>query len=341
MRPARSSVFVVPRTYAELRRCVEQVIVAGRRKVDLAWLLTYHETGRLIVEHLLLKQERADYGAKVFTQLAADTTWSRRLFYQCAQFYRCFPIVQISAQLEWSHYQLLCQVADPKQRTALLAQAVKQDWNVAALETRVRTLNAAIDIAAADTGAGDSKSAVKILKPRRGTLDRYRVVARDDGPAIDVGFKLYRPLSGAEARGLKTGAIVGFAGEKIAPAKDAVAADLFTYRVKIRRAIDGDTLAVTIALPHYAMDEKLRLRGLDCPEMDTPEGRAAKRFTESLLVDATEVIIATSKVDKYDRYLADVHVLRPSGEEIFLNNALLENGHAVLLGHEEMTDWTP
>ena len=60
-----------------------------------------------------------------------------------------------------------------------------------------------------------------------------------------------------------------------------------------------------------------------------------------MLVDATEVTIATSKVDKYDRYLADVHARRPSGETIFLNNALLENGHAVPMGAEAMTEWTP
>ena len=60
-----------------------------------------------------------------------------------------------------------------------------------------------------------------------------------------------------------------------------------------------------------------------------------------MLVDAAEVTIATSKVDKYDRYLADVHIRRPSGEEIFFPNALFENGHAVPMGAEEMTDWTP
>lgn len=68
-----------------------------------------------------------------------------------------------------------------------------------------------------------------------------------------------------------------------------------------------------------------------------------------LLVDAAEVTIATSKVDKYDRYLADVHIRRTKDEgqetsdlpEVFLNNALLENGHAVPMGAEEMTDRTP
>ena len=117
------------------------------------------------------------------------------------------------------------------------------------------------------------------------------------------------------------------------------------------RVIDGDTLTLDIELPRSEMVEKMRLRGIDCPEMDTTEGRAAKRFVEGLMSDAGQITVVTSKVDKYDRYLADVYlklksVTLPSPAstaegEIFLNNVLLENGHAVPMkdGHEE--DWNP
>ncbi len=85
---------------------------------------------------------------------------------------------------------------------------------------------------------------------------------------------------------------------------------------------------------------KLRLRGLDGPEIATAAGRAAKRFVDGLVHAGDEVVLSTIKPDKYDRYLADVF-LRPAASEkleaenlepkteIFLNNALLENGHAV------------
>jgi hypothetical protein len=42
-----------------------------------------------------------------------------------------------------------------------------------------------------------------------------------------------------------------------------------------------------------------------------------------------------------NRCFADVHIRRADGEEVFLNNAILENGHAVPMGAEEMADWTP
>lgn len=331
----------VPRTYADLRRSVEEVIGRGRQSIEVAWVRTYHETGRLISEHLLLNQVRADYGAKVIARLSDETRVSRRTLHECVQFYRCFPIVRPGAQLAWNQYRLLCQVADPKVRSELMTQIEKRDWNKADLEARVRAINAGIEATSEGTNGVAKKSTLRILKPRQGTPGLYRVVRRDGGLAGDVGFKLYLPLSSAEARGVAAGAIVRWGEDGFSAAKEASSAELFTYQATVRRVLDGDTLLMTIALPHYGMDEKLRLRGLDCPEMDTAEGRAAKRFVDVLLADAESVTITTSKVDKYDRYLADVHVRRSSGEEVFLNNALLENGHAVPMGAEEMTDWVP
>ena len=109
----------VPKSYADLKRAVLAVALKGRRNADRAWLLTYHEIGRLISEHLLLNQDRADYGTQVIPRLAGDTGISVRSLYECRQFYRYFPILRTSAELGWSHYVLLCQVADATQREAL------------------------------------------------------------------------------------------------------------------------------------------------------------------------------------------------------------------------------
>ena len=43
-----------PKTYAELRRGVEQTLLAGQRQIEAAKVRTYWETGRLIRGHLLL-----------------------------------------------------------------------------------------------------------------------------------------------------------------------------------------------------------------------------------------------------------------------------------------------
>ena len=106
--------------------------------------------------------------------------------------------------------------------------------------------------------------------------------------------------------------------------------------------VDGDTLVVALEVsPGIFIEQKLRLRGLDCPEMSTPEGKVAKRFVDAAFANATSLTIFTSKPDKYDRYLADVFIGQATGEDVFLNNALLANGQAVRKDVWQFRDWEP
>lgn len=341
----RNAPVSIPPTYAELLREVRRVLIDGQREIDRVWVRSYHETGRLIVEHILLKKERADYGAHVYRDLARDMNGSVTRLYQCAQFYRCFPILHDRVKLTWSHYRALCQVEDETQRRQLLKETEKRNWNSGELETQVREINAAIGL---ESGPPATKPGGAALKPRHGIVGYRRVATVEDtfgtsgdpGLCLDCGFNHYLPLTPAAARDRKNGEIVRVAADGgISAAPEAKPADLFTYAAKVRRTIDGDTLEVSIALPTGVKKLKLRLRGLDCPEIATPEGRAAKIETERLVAAATEVIICTSKPDKYDRYLADVFLQLPGRPEIFLNNHLLENGFAERKDAWEFGDW--
>ena len=321
----------VPRTYAELLRRVRATLFAGQRAIDIAWVQTYHETGRLIHCHVLLKKERADYGAQVMHRLANDTGASERRLYECKQFYCRFPILRVIAKLGWNRGRLLSQISDDTDRNALTAQAVKHDWPTNEIEARVRALNAA------STEAADAIKILphELLTPRRGTPGLHLVVDRGDGPAVDLGFMLYRDLGPSTKLGVND--IVRLNEEGVRKVDGATKDELFTYAATIRRVVDGDTLVATIKVaPGYSRELKLRLRGLDCPEMSTVAGRAAKRFVDGLVAAGDEVIISTTKPDKYDRYLADVFIRQMRGdgaealgEATFLNNALLENDHAV------------
>jgi len=73
----------------------------------------------------------------------------------------------------------------------------------------------------------------------------------------------------------------------------------------------------------------LRLRGLDCPEINTDEGKKAADFVRSRIKQADEIALTSSKSDKYDRYLADVFYNDKNGKEVYLNNLLLRHGLAV------------
>ncbi|MBP6507902.1 MAG: thermonuclease family protein [Opitutaceae bacterium] len=326
---------VVPETYAALKQAVLAVVLKGRAEIDRAWLLTYHETGRLIHEHLLLNKERANYGGQVFPKLAEDTGTSSRSLYEFTQFYRCFPIVRDRAQLGWSHYRLLCQVPDPARRQALLAETIKRGWTSPQLEEQVRAL--AEEKPDASEAAKDV-TPPKLLKPKCGMAGVCKIIADGEGLAVDLGFACYLRLP-SETK-LKADLFVRVTAAGVEKAEEATKADLFTYAAEILKVVDGDTLWVRIFLrPDQWVKQKLRFRDLDCPELSTPEGKVAKRFVDGLIARTQGVKICTTKPDKYDRYLADVFLTLDDGSEIFLNNELLANGQAVLKREWEFGDW--
>lgn len=69
---------------------------------------------------------------------------------------------------------------------------------------------------------------------------------------------------------------------------------VFPLPTTIERVI---ALVLTLFLFSF-LKEKLRLRGIDCPELNIPKGKAAKRFVERLASQAKSVTITTTKPDK-------------------------------------------
>lgn len=99
------------------------------------------------------------------------------------------------------------------------------------------------------------------------------------------------------------------------------------------RVSDGDTLAVKV--PNQTTLEKIRVLGVDCPEIShgrndpgqEPWGTRAKDFATKLVLNK-QVRIETDVQprDQYGRLLGYVFV-----GKTFLNLELVKNGHAVLL----------
>jgi micrococcal nuclease len=325
-------------TFDDLLRAVRATLFEGQAAADRAYLHSYHRTGEYIQTHLLLNKGRAGYGERVIARLAEALQANNRLFYRCLQFYRTYPILSHGTKLAWAHYRLLMEVTNKRQRLELERQAIRNGWTSPELEIRVRALHALDDSDDTDSAVAAAKNVTphRMLTPRRGTPGVCRVIADGDGLAVDLGFACYLALAGSRH---SAGDFVRVTAGGVDAAKDAAKSDLFTYRAVVLKVVDGDTLWVKIFLqPDQWIKTKLRLRDLDCPEIATPEGKAAQRFTTALLARATEVTICTSKPDKYDRYLADVFVAHPGGET-YLNNALLANAHATIKREWEFSDW--
>ena len=116
---------------------------------------------------------------------------------------------------------------------------------------------------------------------------------------------------------------------------------LHTYVGVLERVIDADTLEVRVDLGFDVWKvERIRLRGIDAPELNTPEGKDARAFVEKALEGAPLVALKTYKMDRYARYIADVFydpAAAAGGESKlfetgrFLNRDILAAGHAVVL----------
>lgn len=100
----------------------------------------------------------------------------------------------------------------------------------------------------------------------------------------------------------------------------------------VERVIDGDTVVMaTLDLGWHVQlgGEHVRLYGIDTPELNTDEGKAARDFVEALLPPGAEVTLVSHKLlgesDKYGRTLASITL--PDGRD--LSTLLIQEDYAV------------
>ena len=330
-------------TYAALLNRVRQTLVLGQQRIETEKVRVYWETGQLIHAHVKHHEERAEYGSEVVRRLANDLGVDHSVLNRCVQFARTYQRSRIYARghkFSWSHYRKLITVADDRKREILERKLVNSTWSAEELAVRINDLIPDHRLPAAEEKAKPQKP----LAPVRGRLYTYKLTERPTLGAdkaerkllLDLGFGIFRDVdAGAQSR---------FSADMIVesrPKEDAyafhesgrTAKDLYTYGAYIEKVIDGDTLKARIDLGFETWTRQvLRLRDIDCPEMSTREGVSAKTFVQSLLKEASFIVLRSSRSDKYDRYLADIFI--PAGEEpdpgsdVFLNNVLLEKGLA-------------
>lgn len=101
----------------------------------------------------------------------------------------------------------------------------------------------------------------------------------------------------------------------------------YHYRISLVRVIDGDTIEADIDLGfHTRIRTNLRLYGINCPEMNTLQGRLAREQTIQILSLVDELTADTIKADKYGNRW-DAIIWLPDGKS--LNDTLVERGYAV------------
>ncbi|MDD4902851.1 MAG: DUF1016 N-terminal domain-containing protein [Patescibacteria group bacterium] len=289
-------------------------------QVRFAW-----ETGRRIVEEEQNGEIRARYGAKLIPELSRSLSdkygpgFSARTLHTMRQFFRSHPIVPAPAQLAWGDYLELMPVRDENLRKRLEQRAIKEGLKTRDLRRLVRKVQ---------TGSDSNPAPQTALKrPADIELDTFslsplRVKLPDNQVLVDCGFFVSWPVKKEELAGLKI-----------------TDKPSYTYGATIDRVIDGDTLLVLIEVGFgIIVRDRLRLRGVDAPELGTPEGDRAKKFVEKFLPAGSTVVIKTHKcqTDVYGRFVADVFYREgaPDAEAVlagavYLNQQLLDEGLAM------------
>lgn len=106
------------------------------------------------------------------------------------------------------------------------------------------------------------------------------------------------------------------------------------YKAEVMRVIDGDSVWLRADLGFRVKKEaNFRFLGIDAPELRGEEramGLTAKEHLEGLLPPGTEVLLHSSKPDKYGgRWLGTIFLRQKDGVLLNVNQHMVDEGFAV------------
>ena len=327
--------------YNVLRAEVSRLLQEGKARavaaVERETLRTYHGIGRVVSEYLLAHP--ASYGEQTVTRLAADAGLSKSTLYEAVAFHRFRPNFHTRGNLGWTHYRALLRLPTDADRDAAEAAAATHRWSVRELEAQIRSGGIA-----PVAGPAPEVAPSQPLAALRGQFYTYRLVEGselgDSGLRLDLGFGIQLAWPIPQVGTYHAGQFLSATRE----APEAYRFDdvtgrttaFYTYQAQVLKVIDGDTVWLDIDCGFRVWTrQKVRLRGIDTPEIKTAEGVRARDFVVEALQGLSSVAVTTTKLDKYDRYLADLFYL--VGEEDrevalregrFLNRELVKAGLA-------------
>jgi micrococcal nuclease len=105
--------------------------------------------------------------------------------------------------------------------------------------------------------------------------------------------------------------------------------DLYTYKAKCTSVYDGDsiTLDIDLGFNHWMLNQKIRLLGIDTPEIRGPERPEGLESAARLrgLIEGKDIIMVShrDRAGKYGRLLATIYL-----NDVNINQLLLEEGWA-------------
>ena len=111
---------------------------------------------------------------------------------------------------------------------------------------------------------------------------------------------------------------------------------MYTYKAKLDRVVDGDTIDVNIDLGFdISVHKRVRLAGINAPESRTRDLEEKKKGLASKarlieLLDKGNLVVESKEIGKYGRVIGDLHIYSDNLDlPININKTLVEEGYAV------------
>ncbi len=311
--------FLVQKTIQKTEQNIVKSV--NRQKVVMSW-----ELGKILDKHLV-QNNRTKYGEKLIAQLSQDISISERILYQMRAFYKTYPTLpNEEASLSWSHYRNLISVGSDSKRKYLEDLTLRKKLDSAQLQKKISHSHA----------TKKPKKSVP-FSVTRGQLYAYKLVTFADSSErfVDCGFNVFVKVKtslageGQIVESVKKGADFGCKKSNKKPA------EIHTYKAKLERVVDGDTIHVTLDLGFdIRHKEILRLAKINAPEMTTLAGKKSAEVLQNILKNVSALVIKTNKTDIYGRYIADIFfsasgetdLQKIADEGAYLNQMLFDLG---------------
>lgn len=337
-----------PATTAEYRKLLADIrkeMEHGLKKVaellERQKVLSFWAIGRRINGYLNTREMPPGAIGAFYDDLSHDLEMHGRTLQQCEQFFRYFPKLKPDKDLKWSHYRFLLSVPDAAKRQAWITRIKKEKINTDQLRLMLMP-----------AGATDDPPEFNLKAPVRGKLYTYRLLRAEEVENFDVPWFVDLGFAGCVEAPSSKAALDNkyiYTSEKVngtyrLKVTDAKVGDLFTFRGKLRRLPDADSpvLLIDQGFGKWIL-QRLRLNGIDAPEIDTLAGQRARKWVENELKGVENLVVKTYKSDKWDRYLVDVFyparggaglpkekdLSRVAAEGLWLNGRMVEAGHAI------------
>lgn len=111
----------------------------------------------------------------------------------------------------------------------------------------------------------------------------------------------------------------------------------YSYKLIEYRVIDGDSIELVQLDLGFRMRLKapLRVLGVDCPEKHTEAGKAVTAAVEHWMSGADNLIVRSSRLDKYGRVLGDIQ----RDETDWLSDFLIDRRFAMPYDGGAKSEW--